>query len=153
MKRIFLLLCLLSVAATSAWAHTQPPITRYVQTSKTVCVVKVTAIEDGVITFTVEEIVKGAPPNVLKLRVVYVPTKITQDSEWLLASTPANENTIGWANKGDYGWVNAPIQRVDGKIHLMGNYGYVDPSLAKDASKGFTLEQMKDLAQKPLPKY
>jgi hypothetical protein len=48
--------------------------------------------------------------------------------------------------------VNAPIERVDGKIHLVGNYGLVDPSLAADVSKGLTMEKLKELANKPIAK-
>jgi len=138
-----------------AYAHTQPRITQYVQFSENVCIAQVTAINDGVATFSVREIIKGKPPEILMLRFAppdKVPWKIVLNSEWLLASTQAKVDSVGWAIKGDCGWVNAPIQRVDGKIHLVGNYGYVDPKLATDPSKGLTLEQLEKLAKTPIPK-
>ena len=152
MNRALFSISLLLGLLPTAQAHLQPSITEYVQFSTTVCVAKASAVKDGVITFTVEEIVKGPPPATLTLRVIDVPVAIDLNSEWLLVSTIKNENTLGWANKGDRGWVNAPIQRVDGKIHLVGKYGYIDPDLAANPSKGMTLEQLKDLAKQPLPK-
>ena len=152
MIRALFSICLLLSVVSIAQAHYQPPITWYVQFSETVCIAKATVVKTGVVTFTVEEIVKGKPPAVLTLGETKRPAKIIQNSEWLLASTRAKLSSVGWAIKGDEGWVNAPVQRVDGKIHLVGKYGYVDSFLAADASKGLTLEQLKDLAQKPLPK-
>ncbi|MCE0498920.1 MAG: hypothetical protein LV481_13350 [Methylacidiphilales bacterium] len=152
MKRAFFSVCLLLSVVSIAQAHTQFSITLYVQFSKTVCVAKATEVKNSVITFTVEEIVKGQPPAVLTLHAGEGSGKIVQNTEWLLASRGTSENTVGWPMEGDYGWVNAPIQRIDGKIHLVGYHGYIDPTLAADPSKGLTLEQLKDLAKKPLPK-
>jgi hypothetical protein len=152
MNRALFSVCLLLGIVSVAQAHLQPPITWYVQSSNTVCIAKVTSVNDSEITFTVEEIVKGRPPTFLILRMAEGHREITQNSEWLLASTNSIGRTVGWAMAGDYGWVNAPVQRVDGQIHLVGNYGRVDPSLAVHVSKGLTLEQLKALAKTPLPK-
>ena len=153
MKHALFSLCLLLALATKAEAHIQPPITGYVQFSDTVCIAQATAISNGVITFTVKEIIKGQPPAILTLHVAFVPEPITLNSEWLLASTGRKQDTVGWANKGDFGWVNAPVKRVDGQIRLVGNYGRIDPTLAADPSKGLTLEQLQILAKTPIPKH
>ncbi len=141
---------LLLSASSIARAHLQPSIEEYVQFSRTVCIVKVTAISGDEISFSVEEVIKGGPPAILMLKPVFGDFPL--NSEWLLAATGTNQNTVGWAIKGDYGWVNAPIQRVDGKIHLVAYHGLADPTLAADPAKGLTLEQLKELARKPLPK-
>ena len=151
MKRVLFSAILVLGVVSNIWAHDQPPISLYVQFSKNVCIVKATTINNGVVTFTVENVIKGEAPSILTLKVIEVPVEITVNSEWLLASTGKEDNSVGWAMKGDYGWVNAPIQRVDGKIHLVGKYGYVDPTMAADASKGLNLEQLEDLAKTPLP--
>jgi hypothetical protein len=139
----------LFVLASQASAHPQPPITFYVQRSGTVCIVKAASIDKNVGTFSVEEIVKGQPPTELRLVIAEVPVAITLNSEWLLAATKRKEDTVGWAIEGDYGWVNAPILRINGKAYLVGNYGYVEPSVGRDVSKGMTVEQLKELAKGP----
>jgi hypothetical protein len=151
MKKLFILLVVLLASLGQAEAHPQPAITVYLQFCKTACIAKVTSITNGIATFEVEETIKGSPPHVLKLRIAEVPIAITPDSEWLLA-VASGEDSVGWAMGGDYGWVNAPVRRFDGKIHLVGNFGYPIPELSADPTKGLTVEQMKELAQKPLPK-
>ena len=83
------------------------------------------------------------------LRAGDVPTEITTDTEWLLASTGNYRDTVGWEMLGDDGWVNAPIRRVNGQLHLVGQYGYVDLAFA---AKGVPLDQLKELAKTLLPK-
>jgi len=151
MKSFLLSVVFFSAVISSVSAHPQSPITRYIQSSDTVCVAQVTSISNGVATFSVKEIIKGVPSPTLILRVAWERTPMTQNSEWLLASTRAKEDTVGWAIKGDYGWVNAPVERVEGKIHLVGYYSYEDKDLAANPSKGLTLEQLKELAKTPLP--
>jgi hypothetical protein len=150
-SKIAMLLSLLAflLVASNADAHPQPPITAYVQRSETVCIVKATSLDKNVVTFLVEEVVKGKPPTVLKLGIAGEPVAITLGSEWLLASTGASEESVGWADEGDYGWVNAPIVRVDGKPFLVGNYGYLEPKVGQDESKGMSLDQLKKLAKEP----
>jgi hypothetical protein len=149
MKRVLLSICLLLSLASSVQAHLQPPITEYVQFSETLCIVKVVSIDKNVVTFSVEEIVKGKPPTVLKLVLGDGSGGIALNSEWLLASTAAKEDTVGWALDGDEGWVNAPIRRVDGTAYLVGNYSFVEPKIGTDISKGMSLEELKELAKKP----
>jgi hypothetical protein len=153
MKRALLLLLLVS---SSCQAHTQPPITAYVQSSETVCIAKATAIDHDEITFTVEEIIKGEPPTFLTLHVVsFASAEITLNSEWLLASTRgkgSSNSTLGWATEGDYGWVNARTERIAGKIFLAGNFGSFLPKLSGDTSKGLTMEQLRELSQIPIRK-
>jgi len=148
MKRFFFSICIVLTLVANAEAHDQPPITAYVQSSEMVCVAKAISLDKNVVTFSVEDVVKGKPPTVLKLVIAEVPVAITLGSEWLLASV-TKENTVGWAIGGDYGWVNAPILRVDGKPFLVGNYGYVEPKVGTDVSKGMSLDQLKKLAKGP----
>jgi hypothetical protein len=153
MKRVLLFFCLLFSATSAAQAHDQPPIEVYVQGSQTVCIAKATSIDKGVVTFSVEEIVKGKPPASLQLKTVGQAFPV--GSEWLLAEGVDHgygPNSVGWVLKGDCAWVDAPVQRISGKIHLVGDYGFVSQQLAADPTKGLDLDQLRALAQKPVSK-
>ena len=131
------------------------PITEYFPNADTVYLVRVTSTDNGKVTFSVTEALRGNPITVLILTSLSA-FEFKPDSEWLLASygperIGGRKDEVGWLLKGGLlGWLPARVVRVDNEIYVQ-TFDWESDHLvedkAADGTTGLTLEHIKRLLQ------
>jgi hypothetical protein len=119
--RLFLsIFCVLLISQLPASAHLPAPLTWYLENTKSACFATVTAINGNKISFVVTDILKGEIDHTLTLLRYPDFEKYTLGSEWLLTSCAwgFGGGTVGWANKGDCGWIPAAVIRAGGNVYV-----------------------------------
>ena len=94
----------------------------YLPSAKNVYLVQATSVDRNKATFTVTEVLRGKAVLNLTLEIYPGGESYTPKSEWLLVScTPhgLSHASVGWAMKGDCGWIPAKVVRQTGKIYIV----------------------------------
>jgi len=160
MKRILSLCIALLALARIADAHAYSPWPYYLAGADQVCLAQVTSVKANKITFAVTEILRGKPAAGLVL-VGYLGNdlKYTPKSEWLLVSCPTGfKGTVGYAIKGDCGWIPGSVIRSDGKAFVPCSFPILPfpdgtgLDTLPDGTKGLTLDHIKQLLQQTAKK-
>jgi hypothetical protein len=126
MNRIFLSVVLLLASFLPASAHASGPLTGYLRGADTVYIARVTTLQGGSITFAITGTIRGLPVRTLQLHTLSggpgagCGNSFTVKSEWLLVSCPVgfSKDTVGWAMKGDCGWIPGKIVEIGGERYV-----------------------------------
>jgi hypothetical protein len=156
MRLFFSIFCALIISQLPVSAHLPAPLTWYLDNTKTACLAKVTTVDGNRISFVVADVLKGKVDHTLILERYPDFEKYAPNSEWLLTSCSwGSGNTLGWAMKGDCGWIPAAVVRTGGKVYVTDWTSNIPDKAAltlasdlvttPDGRKGYTFEHVKEL--------